>query len=123
MKRFIFPVAALVLCSALLFISYAHSGKTDIQGGHNNSSTGEYHYHHGYPAHQHSDMDGDGTVDCPYTFEETTSEKNYTRESELKSKATEKKYIPAWLGVLIELLLTCSVLWAIYRLFYKHKGE
>lgn len=38
----------------------AHSGGTDANGGHYNRSTGEYHYHHGYPAHQHVD----GV--CPY---------------------------------------------------------
>lgn len=32
---------------------YAHSGKTDANGGHYNNSTGEYHFHHGYAAHQH----------------------------------------------------------------------
>ena len=39
---------------------FAHSGGTDSSGGHNNRSTGEYHYHHGYPAHYH--LDGV----CPY---------------------------------------------------------
>lgn len=39
---------------------YAHSGNTDSNGGHYNQSTGEYHYHHGYPAHQHPN----GV--CPY---------------------------------------------------------
>ena len=47
----------LLSCSAL-----AHSGRTDSNGGHRDSSTGEYHYHHGYPAHQH--IDGK----CPYAF-------------------------------------------------------
>lgn len=38
----------------------AHSGRTDSKGGHYDSSTGDYHYHHGYPAHQH--INGK----CPY---------------------------------------------------------
>lgn len=38
----------------------AHPGHTDAAGGHWDSSTGEYHYHHGYPAHQHEN----GI--CPY---------------------------------------------------------
>lgn len=49
----------------LVFLSIpaaAHSGGTDENGGHIDHSTGEYHYHHGYPAHQH-----DGGV-CPYNF-------------------------------------------------------
>ena len=32
---------------------FGHSGRTDSNGGHYNRSTGEYHYHHGYSAHQH----------------------------------------------------------------------
>lgn len=42
------------------FIASAHSGNTDAQGGHYNHSTNEYHYHHGYPAHQHKNGR------CPY---------------------------------------------------------
>lgn len=34
-------------------ITSAHSGRTDSTGGHYDYSTGEYHYHHGYSAHQH----------------------------------------------------------------------
>jgi hypothetical protein len=48
---------------ALLFAasySLAHSGGTDSSGGHIDHSTGEYHYHHGRPPHQHPD----GV--CPY---------------------------------------------------------
>jgi hypothetical protein len=50
----------------------AHPGKTDNNGGHTDSSTGEYHYHHGYPAHDHYDMNGDGIKDCPYNFDDKT---------------------------------------------------
>ena len=35
----------------LLSASFAHSGRTDSKGGHYDRSTGEYHYHHGKPAH------------------------------------------------------------------------
>ena len=41
-------------------IGFAHSGDTDNNGGHYNRSTGEYHYHHGEPAHQHNNGE------CPY---------------------------------------------------------
>lgn len=50
----------------------AHPGRTDGKGGHTDHSTGEYHYHHGYSAHSHYDMDGDGAVDCPYDFKDNT---------------------------------------------------
>lgn len=66
----------LFLCLLLTFFlsipTNAHSGKTDANGGHYDSSTGKYHYHHGYPAHMHYDMDGDGDRDCPYDFDDQT---------------------------------------------------
>lgn len=60
-------IGALLL--ALFFVlscvnMFAHSGRTDSSGGHN-SPTG-YHYHHGYPPHQH-----DGGV-CPYDYDDRT---------------------------------------------------
>lgn len=64
-----FWLAFLLLLSPTVL---AHSGKTDANGGHYDRSTGEYHYHHGYPAHQHYDMDGDGVADCPYDFDDKT---------------------------------------------------
>lgn len=61
---------ALILCVPIS--AGAHAGDTDASGGHYDHSTGEYHYHHGYPAHQHYDMDGDGFRDCPYDFDDQT---------------------------------------------------
>ena len=73
------PRRALTLCTLLISLSlmlpigvYAHPGKTDSSGGHTDHSTGEYHYHHGYSAHDHYDMDGDGFSDCPYDFVDKT---------------------------------------------------
>lgn len=66
---------ALLLAMVLLLVprgGSAHPGRTDAEGGHYDRSTGEYHYHHGYPAHQHRDLDGDGVADCPYTWEKQT---------------------------------------------------
>ena len=42
---------------------YAHSGGTDSSGGHYDSESGSYHYHHGYSAHQHHGGK------CPYGAE------------------------------------------------------
>lgn len=76
MKRTIVRISVLVLI-AFVFVSIAlgvkaHPGRTDGNGGHTDHSTGEYHYHHGYPAHDHYDMDGDGKKDCPYDFDDKT---------------------------------------------------
>ena len=63
-------IILLIILGCLLMILPvgAHSGRTDSNGGHYDHSTGEYHYHHGYPAHQHYDMNGDGVKDCPYLY-------------------------------------------------------
>lgn len=53
------------------FSASAHPGKTDENGGHYDQSTGEYHYHHGYPAHQHEN----GM--CPYDFDDKTDHSNH----------------------------------------------
>ena len=45
---------------------FAHSGGTDGHGGHYVGGTNNYHYHHGYPAHQHED----GL--CPYDYVNNT---------------------------------------------------
>lgn len=65
MKRILPVFLCVAVCTALAF---AHSGRTDGDGGHYDHSSGEYHYHHGYPAHQHED----GV--CPYGFDDQTGE-------------------------------------------------
>ena len=59
-------ITVLLLSFSFCLPVFAHSGGVDSNGGHYDSSTGEYHYHHGYSAHQHYDINGDGTIDCPY---------------------------------------------------------
>lgn len=56
----------LISCIATVLV-FAHGGRTDANGGHYNRSTGEYHYHHGYPAHQHTN----GV--CPYDYDDKTN--------------------------------------------------
>lgn len=68
----------------------AHPGRTDGDGGHYDHSDGEYHYHHGQPAHQHYDIDGDGNIDCPYKFIDNTNH-NSKNDSSVNSISSEKK--------------------------------
>ena len=63
---FVKLLIALAICLQLPVIALAHPGRTDSSGGHTDHDSGEYHYHHGYPAHDHYDMDGDGIPNCPY---------------------------------------------------------
>ena len=73
MKRFTKGFLCAILAIALFTVpSFAHSGRTDEFGGHYDRSTGEYHYHHGYPAHQHEN----GV--CPYDFDDQTNHDNRT---------------------------------------------
>jgi len=60
---------------------FAHTGKTDSNGGHTDYSTGDYHYHHGYPAHAHYDMNNDGTIDCPYDYDDQTNHSSGSNSS------------------------------------------
>lgn len=60
-------IICVLMILLLTTISLGHKGRTDSEGGHYDRSTGEYHYHHGYPAHQH--IDGI----CPYSYDDQTS--------------------------------------------------
>ncbi len=55
--RNIFLIFTLIILSIPIF---AHSGRSDSQGGHHDRKNGGYHYHHGSGPHQH-----DNGI-CPY---------------------------------------------------------
>ena len=83
MKRKILSAVALLIAILCIpaAVAFAHPGRTDSSGGHYNRETGEYHYHHGYPAHQHPN----GV--CPYDFDDATEESS---ESSRPSTAQER---------------------------------
>lgn len=109
MKR----VAALFLSFLFLICSAsAHPGRTDSSGGHHVSATGEYHYHHGYSAHQHID----GV--CPYDFDDktgqnsgsssgtsTTGKKGSTASTEANKDPEDKSKSSVWDYILIGFLI------------------
>lgn len=90
MKK-VFKISLILMSIVIIILGscvavFAHPGKTDSNGGHFDRSTGEYHYHHGYPAHQHEN----GT--CPYDFKnnEKSTEKHYNyEETTTKVQTTE----------------------------------
>lgn len=114
-KRAILFITALVLLFSVSISSYAHPGRTDGNGGHTDRSTGEYHYHHGYPAHQHYDIDGDGTIDCPYLFKDKTgsnsggssSSDNYTK---VEYQTITKEVIPSAVYWIISALSIAAII-------------
>ena len=65
------------------FIASAHPGRTDENGGHTNHSDGSYHYHHGYPAHFHSngvcmyDFDNQTNYGGSYNYSENSTSTDY----------------------------------------------
>ena len=73
--------ATLMVAVLLSGTALAHSGGTDSEGGHYDDETGEYHYHHGWPAHSHEDTDGDDEPDCPYDFVDATVPHSSTEKS------------------------------------------
>lgn len=101
----------------------AHKGRTDDYGGHYDGSAGEYHYHHGFDAHQHYDINGDGIPDCPYDYEDRTNHSsgssggsgNYTAVTVetnppeyftiVKDKEVPVYRIPMWIYVTFGIIL------------------
>ena len=65
-----------ILVFFLCTISYAHPGGTDENGGHYVKETGEYHFHHGYEAHQHIN----GV--CPYDIQWAENENKEKEQKE-----------------------------------------
>lgn len=84
-KKACLGMLAAVLTVSSSGASQAHSGRTDASGGHhdyrNVSGLGYYHYHHGYPAHLHTN----GV--CPYAVPVSVPEEP---ETESQKPAAEK---------------------------------
>lgn len=78
MKKKLFTLFVL-----LSLLAFSHPGRTDASGGHRDRKNGGYHYHHGYPAHDHPN----GV--CPYERPKTTT------GSKSMSKAKIKKNLEA----------------------------
>ena len=84
MKRLLVVALSFFLIWLFCIPVFAHSGKTDAAGGHYDSSTGEYHYHHGYPAHQHTNGK------CPYNFKDNTDHSSVGNSGSNKSDSSRE---------------------------------
>lgn len=88
-------VATIILILGTLFINsgtYAHSGRTDSNGGHrdnnNKSGLGSYHYHcGGYPAHLHTNGQ------CPYKTQKNESDTNDKTKEEAPKEIKATKIV------------------------------
>ena len=99
----------------------AHSGKTDSSGGHYNRSTGEYHYHHGYPAHQHTNGS------CPYNFDDQTGSRSGSSASSSvpferispKEETPEPDEHPSLFQIVVKFAAVCFLCFPFsYPIFY-----
>jgi hypothetical protein len=80
-------ISVLLMFSILIPSVFAHRGGTDSNGGHYDRTSGDYHYHHGYPAHEHTD----GV--CPYDFHNTEDTNDYGgNKSFIESNTQETSY-------------------------------
>lgn len=129
MRRIILFSLLMILCFPAA--SFAHSGKTDADGGHhdydNISGLGSYHYHHGYSAHLHTD----GV--CPYDYDELknkssyTPSVNYSEYSDITSNKTvsntnsldnneEDGPLEIFFLFVVAALGTCYALWIVFTI-------
>lgn len=115
-KRYLIPILACILLLSCCTAAYAHPGATDANGGHYDHSTGEYHYHHGYPAHQHPDGR------CPYNYKDRTGQNSGSSSGVGDSVSqSEHQAPPRCLPVL--LLLSIPVSLIAYKIIKHHVEE
>lgn len=78
MKKLISVALLILLTLVFAFNANAHPGRTDSDGGHYDRSTGEYHYHHGRPAHDHPNgkcpYDDEDIYEYNFSYTETTAD-------------------------------------------------
>lgn len=87
-KKFLTAISMICLIISISGNSFAHSGRTDSNGGHkdnqNKSGLGSYHYHcGGNPAHLH-----DNGV-CPYSSSSSSSSNSSNNKSSTSSSSKE----------------------------------
>lgn len=89
----VFLFVPLLVC----FTVCAHPGGTDSDGGHYDRSTGEYHYHHGYPAHYHPDgvCPYEDSSDEDFSDEDFSDEDFYEEDSYEEDSSDNKPFIIA----------------------------
>ena len=100
-------ILVIVLLISVPFPVFAHSGGTDEYGGHYVDGTSEYHYHHGWPAHDH-----DGG-ECPYDFvdnvdhdrDESSDDSSSSTPTEHSDYNDSKKPRLTWWQILLAIVL------------------
>ena len=116
LKRVISTIFALMVVSCFAF---AHPGRTDADGGHFDRSDGSYHYHHGYPAHDHID----GV--CPYNFDDRTGWNSGSSSSSSHAKSSSASSLPRKKDGVAEevLLLSASAVFIVSSILYFRREQ
>lgn len=119
MKRRILSICIALLTIFLLpAVAFAHPGQTDEDGGHYDRSTGEYHYHHGYPAHQHTGGQ------CPYDFDDRTGWNSGPSASKSDTKFFDwSDPSNSWGIILLFCVLPLPILFGIFIISDKRKSR
>ena len=86
MKKILCIITAIICILSFTILCFAHSGRTDANGGHYVGGTSNYHYHHGYSAHQHPN----GI--CPYGNNENNNGIDWDYHYEKAQKLDEEAY-------------------------------
>lgn len=101
----------ILFCIFLITISFAHSGRTDSKGGHYDRSTGEYHYHHGYPAHKVC-----GT-NCPYNNVDKTNRSSTSSTSSKSISTSDNSTTKKSYSIIERILLSLAISFFMHPLF------
>ena len=109
MKRLFTFMFVLLFITLATLTTYAHSGGTDYKGGHYDHSTGEYHYHHGHPAHDL--INGE----CPYVVKAKEKQK---KQDEMRKSTFAKIIGGLFIGGMAG-WLSASLLYFILALIFK----
>ena len=86
MKKVLCIITAIICILSFTILCFAHSGKTDADGGHYVGGSSNYHYHHGYSAHQHPN----GI--CPYENNENNNGIDWDYYYDKAQKLDEEAY-------------------------------
>lgn len=116
-KSLFFIITVILIFATVITPVFAHSGKTDANGGHYDTATGEYHYHHGYPAHQHTNGK------CPYDYDDKTNHQSGTGSSTASSEGSTPNIFSLILSFIIWGLIFGVLELCLLPLFSKIKDE
>lgn len=120
MRKILFALFAAFTVALFILTSFAHGGGTDYKGGHYKDN-GDYHYHHGYPAHDHYDTDGDGIDDhCPYEHKDDTEHEQGAVTTTKKDTPFDiKKYIGSLFVAALVSFVPASLIFAVVVTAFK----